>query len=35
MWMLGCSQPTIALSMGTPMEDLEEGLKELKGIKTP
>ena len=29
------SQPTIGLSPGTPMEELEEGLKELKGIATP
>jgi hypothetical protein len=27
----GCSQPTIGLSTGTPMEELGEGLKELKG----
>jgi hypothetical protein len=24
-----------ALSMGTPMEELREGLKEMKGIATP
>ena len=29
------SQPTIGLSPGTPMEELGEGLKELKGIATP
>jgi hypothetical protein len=28
-------QPTIGLSMGTPMEELGEGLKELKGFETP
>jgi hypothetical protein len=28
-------QPTIGLSMGTPMEELEKELKELKGIATP
>jgi hypothetical protein len=27
----GCSQPTIGLSTGTPIDDLREGLKELKG----
>jgi hypothetical protein len=31
----GCSQPAIGLSMGTPMEELGEGLKELKGFATP
>ena len=29
------SQTTIGLSPGTPMEELWEGLKELKGIATP
>ena len=29
------SQPTIALSTGSPMEELEKGLKELKGFATP
>jgi hypothetical protein len=29
------SQPTIGLSPGIPMEELGEGLKELKGIATP
>jgi hypothetical protein len=28
-------QATIGLSMGTPMEKLEEELKELKGFATP
>jgi hypothetical protein len=28
-------QPTIELSTGTPMEELEKGLKELKGFATP
>jgi hypothetical protein len=27
----GCSQPTIGLSSGSPMEELEKGLKELGG----
>ena len=31
----GCSQPTIGLSLGIPMEKLGEGLKELKGFATP
>ena len=31
----GCSQPTIGLSTGSPMEELEKGLKELKGFVTP
>jgi hypothetical protein len=26
---------TIGLSLGTPMEELGEGLKELKGVATP
>jgi len=30
-----CSQPTIRLSLETPMEELGEGLKELKGFATP
>ena len=29
------SQPTIGLSMGSPMEELEKGLKELKRFATP
>jgi hypothetical protein len=29
-----CSQPTIGLSTGTPMEELEKGLGELKGFAT-
>jgi hypothetical protein len=28
----GCSQPTIGLSTGSPMEELEKGLKELKSF---
>ena len=31
----GCLQPTTGLSTGTPMEELGEGLKELKGFSTP
>ena len=31
----GCLQPTIGLSMGSPMEELEKGLKELKGFAAP
>jgi hypothetical protein len=31
----GCTQPTIRLSMGTAMEELGEGLKELKQFATP
>jgi hypothetical protein len=31
----GCSKTTIGLSMGSPMEELENGLKELKGFATP
>jgi hypothetical protein len=31
----GCSQPTIGLSMGSSIEKLEKGPKELKGIGTP
>ena len=30
-----CSQPTIGLSTGSPMEKLEKGLKKLKGFETP
>ena len=29
-----CSQPTIGLSIGSPIEELEKGLKELKGVAT-
>jgi hypothetical protein len=29
------SQPTIELIMESPMEELEKGLKELKGFATP
>ena len=28
----GCSQPSIGLSTGFPMDELEKGLKELKGF---
>jgi hypothetical protein len=28
----GCSQPTIGLNKGSPVEELEKGLKELKGF---
>ena len=28
------SQPTIGLSTGSPVEELEKGLKELKGLET-
>jgi hypothetical protein len=31
----GFSLPTIGVSTGTPMEELEKGLKELKGFATP
>jgi hypothetical protein len=30
-----CSQLNIGLSTGSPVEDLEKGLKELKGFATP
>jgi hypothetical protein len=30
----GCSQPSIGLSSQYPMEELEKGLKELKGVAT-
>jgi hypothetical protein len=30
-----CLQPTIGLSSGYPVEELEKGLKELKGFATP
>jgi hypothetical protein len=30
-----CLQPTIGLSMGSSMKELEKGLKELKGFATP
>jgi hypothetical protein len=29
----GCSQPTIELSTGFPMKELEKGPKELKGFE--
>jgi hypothetical protein len=31
----GCSQSTIRLSTEIPKEELEKGLKELKGFATP
>jgi hypothetical protein len=31
----GCLQLTIGLSMGSPVEKLEKGLKELKGFAIP
>jgi hypothetical protein len=31
----GCSQPSIGLSIGSPMKELEKGLKELKGFAAP
>ena len=31
----GCSQPNIALSVGSSIKDLEKGLKELKGFASP
>ena len=30
-----CSKPTIELSVGSPVEELEKGLKELKGFAAP
>ena len=30
-----CLQPTIGLSIGSPMEELEKGLEELKRFATP
>jgi hypothetical protein len=30
-----CLQPTIGLSTGSPMEELEKGLKELRGFAAP
>ena len=30
-----CLQPSIGLSMGSPTDELEKGLKELKGYATP
>ena len=32
---IGCSQPTVALSVGSSMEELEKWLKEQKGFATP
>jgi hypothetical protein len=32
---MGCLQPTIRLSTGSTKEELEKGLKELKGFATP
>jgi hypothetical protein len=31
----GCTQPTIGLTTGTPMEELGKGMKELKEFATP
>jgi hypothetical protein len=31
----GCLQPTIELIMGPPIDDIEKGLKKLKGFATP
>ena len=31
----GCSQPTIGLSTGSSMKELEKELKELKGFAAP
>jgi hypothetical protein len=31
----GYTQPTFGLRMGSPMEELEKGLKDLKGFVTP
>jgi len=31
----GCSQPIIELRTGSPLEELEKGLKELKELATP
>jgi hypothetical protein len=31
----GCFQPTIGLSTGLPVEELEKGPKELKGFASP
>jgi hypothetical protein len=28
-----CSQPTIRMSVGSPIEELEKGLKELRGLQ--
>ena len=33
--LFGCSQPNIGLSMGSQMEELEKGLKELRGFAAP
>jgi hypothetical protein len=34
-WSNGWSQPTIGLSMGSPVDELEKGMKELKRFATP
>jgi hypothetical protein len=34
-YMCGCSQPTIGLIVGSLIEELEKGLKKLKGFATP
>jgi hypothetical protein len=31
----GCSQPSMGLSTGSPMKDLEKGSKELRGFTAP
>jgi hypothetical protein len=31
----GCLQPTIGLVVGSPIEEIEKGLEELKGFETP
>jgi hypothetical protein len=31
----GCSQPSIGLSTGSPVKELEKGPKELKGFYSP
>jgi hypothetical protein len=35
LYLFRCLQQTFGLSMGSPIEELEKGLKELKGIATP
>jgi hypothetical protein len=31
----GCSQPTMELSIGSPMEEIDKVLKELNGVAAP
>ena len=31
----GCLQPTVKMSTGSPKEELEKDLKELKGLAVP